>query len=543
MKNKVLFFILLAISISLSSYSQISKPIKRQSIVKKVSIPKSIKKSMNDIDMDEIKKQDIADSIAGRPPRFGYPFLVDYNLTNSGKWVDLENGGRIWFLTIECPKAKSINLLYDSFWLPPNSTLHIYNNDTTQILGAFTENNNKGTVEKPKGFSTGLVIGNTITLEYYEPKEVINQGIISISRVVHGHRYIGPLRSLYKEFEKDYGDGGICNRNINCSEGADWQDEKQSVAVLLHNGVRWCTGSLLNNTSNDGSLYFLSADHCIDGSGAPIEPDLDAIDDPGTTIDETDGSMMSFYWNYESPDCSNGVDFTPPSTSGATVIANNSYSDFALFLLDESPVNVGVNPYLNGWDRNNTAASSAVGIHHPNGDIKKICVENNALTSTTYYGTTVDNSANHWRVADWDVGVTETGSSGSPLFNQNSRVIGQLHGGGAACRGTTDNGSSDWYGKFSTSWDYGSSAQRRLSDWLDPSSIGSTTINGRFLSDCEETVISNRTITSDETIDGCDIKVENVTIQNNSVVIIDATNNVIIEKNFEVKVGSTLEIK
>ncbi len=59
---------------------------------------------------------------------------------------------------------------------------------------------------------------------------------------------------------------------------------------------------------------------------------------------------------------------------------------------------------------------------------------------------------------------------------------------------------------------------------------------------CEETIVSNRTITADETIEGCDVKVDNVTIQNNSDVIIDATNNVTIEKNFEVKLGSTFEI-
>jgi len=60
---------------------------------------------------------------------------------------------------------------------------------------------------------------------------------------------------------------------------------------------------------------------------------------------------------------------------------------------------------------------------------------------------------------------------------------------------------------------------------------------------CVETLVTNRTITSDETINGCDIKVDNVTIQNNADVIIDAENEVIIEKDFEVKVGSTLEIK
>jgi hypothetical protein len=60
---------------------------------------------------------------------------------------------------------------------------------------------------------------------------------------------------------------------------------------------------------------------------------------------------------------------------------------------------------------------------------------------------------------------------------------------------------------------------------------------------CNETIVSNRTITNDETIWGCDIKIENVTIQNNSNVLMVAINNVTIEKNFEVKVGSTFEIK
>ena len=60
---------------------------------------------------------------------------------------------------------------------------------------------------------------------------------------------------------------------------------------------------------------------------------------------------------------------------------------------------------------------------------------------------------------------------------------------------------------------------------------------------CGKTIVSNRIITSDENIKGCDIKVEDVTIQNNADVIIEASNNVTVEKNFEVKVGSTLEIK
>ncbi len=59
----------------------------------------------------------------------------------------------------------------------------------------------------------------------------------------------------------------------------------------------------------------------------------------------------------------------------------------------------------------------------------------------------------------------------------------------------------------------------------------------------QELFVSNRTITADETIEGCDITVENVTIQNNSDVVIHATNIVTINNDFKVNLGSTLEIQ
>ena len=55
--------------------------------------------------------------------------------------------------------------------------------------------------------------------------------------------------------------------------------------------------------------------------------------------------------------------------------------------------------------------------------------------------------------------------------------------------------------------------------------------------------VSNRTITSDETVIGCDVNVTNTTVENNSKLIINAGNNVVIEGEFEVKLGSELEIK
>jgi hypothetical protein len=69
----------------------------------------------------------------------------------------------------------------------------------------------------------------------------------------------------------------------------------------------------------------------------------------------------------------------------------------------------------------------ATGMHHPGGGIKKICQDTDALTQATF------NLAPCWKISTWEQGVTEGGSSGSPLFDQNHRIVGQLFGGQASC--------------------------------------------------------------------------------------------------------------
>ena len=99
------------------------------------------------------------------------------------------------------------------------------------------------------------------------------------------------------------------------------------------------------------------------------------------------------------------------------------------------------------------------------------------LRSPLTLGPSVPGDGTHVRITDWDLGTTEPGSSGSPLFDQNHRIIGQLHGGYAAC----GNDDSDWYGRFFTSWTGGGSPTNRLSDWLDPISTGQPALDGRNL--------------------------------------------------------------
>ncbi|ASB48233.1 T9SS type A sorting domain-containing protein [Alkalitalea saponilacus] len=251
------------------------------------------------------------------------------------------------------------------------------------------------------------------------------------------------------------------------------------MALILVGGVRWCTGSLINTVCDDDRPLFLTADHCL-GGWANDHIKYDAITNPVL-------NHWSFYWNYESPRCPN---IAPPpailSTVGATVIANNGNTDFALLQLTEDPKDRnGVTPYYLGWDRSGYAGTGGVGIHHPNGDVKKIA---------TYIGTPTNSTclnANYWQTGFVATSnghsVMEPGSSGSPLINSNRHVIGQLYGPGnlAICPQHLCDNQPELqevsYGKFSVSWTGGGAIdnRRRLRDWLDPLGTAPTTLVGK----------------------------------------------------------------
>ncbi len=375
---------------------------------------------------DELETKDV-------PLRFGYPHDVNFNLNNSGTWEDTKDG-RLWRLRIESRGAYSINLVFDQFDLPTGGQLFIYNDDYEYVIGAFTEEN-----EFPTGeFSTQPVPGDAITLEYIEPFEARGQSVISVMTVVHAYRN---MFGRSNDALDGYGDSGTCNNNANCPEGAPWQEQKRGVVMLLTSGgSRFCSGSLINNTNNDGTPFVLTANHC----------------GPSTTT--------VFMFNYESPGCPNVNGPTNQTVAGCTQLFNSSPSDVYLVRMN-SAAPLAYNPYFSGWNANDVAATNSVCIHHPSGDIKKITFDNQAPVSSTWSGTPANS---HWRILNWDDGTTEPGSSGSPLYDQNHRITGQLHGGTASCSNNID----DYYGKFSLSMTNGLRAH------LDPGNSGVMAIDG-----------------------------------------------------------------
>ena len=417
-------FSLLVLTICLA---QVSTPSTPKSFYIDENLPLSTI-ALPSFDVDQFLIEDDNEMRSGdtKPYRFANPISVNFNMNNSGIWTELEDGSMVWRLKIESLGAFSLNIIYDIFDIPDGAEFFVYSDDKEMVLGAFTSFNHK----PHGGFSTAPVKGDKIILEYNQPSNASFDGNISISTIAHDYR------NVFFNEERGYGDSGSCNNNVACSIGDDWQDEIRSVAMILTSGgSRLCTGSLINNATQDLSPYFLTANHCLGGNNSWI-----------------------FMFNYESPQCSNQNGPTNMTVSGSSLLASSSTSDVALLLLNETPPQ-DYNVHYAGWDVSGSTPSTPVGIHHPSGDIKKISFDYDNAS----------NSGNYWDVDSWDDGTTEPGSSGSPLFDgETHRIIGQLYGGVASCT----NFGYDTYGKTSVSWNLG------LRDYLDPNNTGLSYIDG-----------------------------------------------------------------
>ncbi len=373
---------------------------------------------------------------------------VDINVTEQGRWETIPGKGRICRLRIRSADATAIHLFFEEYALPEGAELFIYNTGMSRVLGAYTSSNNK-----PSGKLTiQPVPGDEVTIEYFEPEEAAFSPTLRISNV--GHNY----RENILHDAPGYGDSERCNKDINCSQAAEWQTEKRAVCKILYkkSSGNWfiCTGALINTTRNDGSPYFLTANHCVSSS--------------------TEAESMILYFNYESPTC-NGPDGDDTQTlSGSSILATTYRLDFSLVELSETPP-LSYLPYYAGWDASEEPSDMVVSIHHPKGDVKKFSQYNKSVVTGDFTYLYDYDDSTHWYLDDWSLGITEGGSSGSPLFNSDHRIVGDLTGGSAVSNCTS---SDAYYAKIYHSWaDYPNSTTQ-LKYWLDPDSTGQIFIDG-----------------------------------------------------------------
>jgi len=402
------------------------------------------------VDEARLLEEDAANTsrLSDTPYRVGFPMKSDLGPANSGLWENLPEGGQIWRLKVQSKGARWIVLGFGTFRLQPGGTMTVYDPTRTEIHGPFTAKDIRthGQLWFPP------IDGDTAIVEIRWPEAL--RGVmpnVHLSTVSHGYK------SLWLPIDQNTSDpdvlegSGSCNNDVNCPLGDNWQDQKRSVIRLLSGGGWFCSASLINNTANDCEPYVITANHCN-------------VNPPATT----------FQFNFERPVCNSGVAPTGDTVTGATFVAGYSPSDVTLLRLDTPPPD-SFNVFFNGWDNSGAGPTESWGIHHPSGDVKKISFNQDPLINGIFFGD------DHWRVTDWEDGTTEGGSSGSPLYDQNQRYVGQLQGGTASCISLT----WDEYGKFSVSWNGGGTPTSRVRDWLDPLNSGASTLDGIDWSFCQ----------------------------------------------------------
>ena len=305
--------------------------------------------------VEDLKAVDAWRVSQGAPLRVAKSIPTSFDIADSGDWISLPDGSQIWQLHLQAKGAIALILYYSDFYIPKGARLYLYNAAKTQVLGAYTHR----THPKNGPFATQAVAGDEVILEYV-PAPSGETPRLRIREVGYGYNH---LEAIMPEVQEAPGAdfSGACEVNINCEEGADWQEQKKGVIQMIQyirnkegeGGSYICTASLVNNTAHDKKPYVLSAFHCSQ----------DILGEQTVTPEEL--AVWLFYFHQEHVGCDNESPIYPIKTmvgctrKASTPVENGS-DGLLLLLNDEIPDDYNV--FFNGWDRSNMLSLSGVGI-------------------------------------------------------------------------------------------------------------------------------------------------------------------------------------
>jgi len=320
-----------------------------------------------------------------------------------------DDGGFVWATTLRSEGAVGIRVHFDSLDLPGDADLYVMNS-TGQAFGPYLRQGPNQTGE----FWSHTVAGDSaiVVLKHHGPDGAEDLVRSSFRIADLGHLGPGFRGGPTPSTESFCSFNASCVENASCYNVAAANPAKSAVALMQWIAgafIYTCTGGLINDTVSTSQIpYFLTANHCLssNSNAANLE------------------TYFQFSISCGSTSCPGQTNPGGIQRLGATVKATGSAGDFTLLQLNQAAP--GGSVFL-GW--NNTAIANTNGadlyrISHP------------AWAPQSYSKHTVDTSAptcTGWprgqRIYSRDnVGATEGGSSGSPVVNSSSQIVGQLSG-------------------------------------------------------------------------------------------------------------------
>jgi V8-like Glu-specific endopeptidase len=326
------------------------------------------------------------------------------------------DGGFVWAAVVSSEAAGSIRLHVESLSLPANAALYFYSR-SGEAFGPYTDDGPNRTGE----FWTESVYGVEGILQVRLASPVTEADLDAVSfRIVEAGivtpKFAGPPpRRIETPPPGPGGDTWPCADNISCLVDANCvngtpadvaEDAVAKMEWIQGAFIYTCSGGLIADNNPTQGNFFLTANHCVSKNNT--------------------AQNVQFYWKFQTSGC-NGTcptNSTAVKTTGSTVSKSGRKGDFSLLHLNTNPPAGSV--FL-GWTTAPVANSNGVDlfrISNPNFGPQVFSQHDVSTSAVTCSG---------WprgeRIYSKDItGAIDGGSSGSPVVNSSSQIVGQLSG-------------------------------------------------------------------------------------------------------------------
>jgi hypothetical protein len=329
-------------------------------------------------------------------------------------WVPVADGRYGARVDVRSPRAAALRLGLAMAVADPDVVVRFAGSAPGAAVFAVPADTIAGATLGDGVFWSPILEGDTATLEIVVPAGVDRALIaISIARVAHLAIAGASLRVPTQKELSDIGTAGSCNLDVACVAPSPALSAAASAsAQIVFNDFEFvyqCSGTLLNDSLATNTAYFYTANHCISSQAR--------------------ARTINFYWFFDAVAC-NSRDVPPYvlQAAGATLLARSDDWDWSLVRANGAPP---AGALFSAWRAEPLpAASSAIALHYPNGDLEKY----SQGIFRGYYSRSSRGST--FATMRWTLGTTEPGSSGAGLFTLGAfgyELRGGLWAGSASC--------------------------------------------------------------------------------------------------------------